>query len=94
MIYVASVNMQVIRGLLKFWPKVSSPKEVMFINEIEDIFEVMEAPEFYKIQVPLFRQLAKCVASPHFQVPLSVTYLPIRLLNERCICGIMNISAV
>lgn len=40
----------------------------MFINEIEDIFEVMEAPEFYKIQVPLFRQLAKCVASPHFQV--------------------------
>jgi serine/threonine-protein phosphatase 2A regulatory subunit B' len=40
----------------------------MFINEIEDIFEVMEAPEFYKIQIPLFHQLAKCVASPHFQV--------------------------
>ena len=40
----------------------------MFINEIEDIFEVMEAPEFYKIQVPLFHQLAKCVSSPHFQV--------------------------
>jgi len=43
----------------------------MFINEIEDIFEVMEAPEFFKIQVPLFHQLAKCVASPHFQVPQS-----------------------
>ena len=40
----------------------------MFINEVEDIFEVMEAAEFYKIQVPLFHQLAKCVASPHFQV--------------------------
>ena len=41
----------------------------MFINEVEDIFEVMEAPEFYKIQIPLFNQLAKCVASAHFQVP-------------------------
>ena len=44
----------------------------MFINEIEDIFEVMEAPEFYKIQVPLFQQLAKCVSSPHFQVSLNL----------------------
>jgi len=47
----------------------------MFINEIEDIFEVMEAPEFYKIQIPLFQQLAKCVSSPHFQVPLRSTWL-------------------
>lgn len=65
---VVSYFLQVIRGLLKYWPKVNSPKEVMFINEVEDIFEVMEAPEFYKIQVPLFHQLAKCVASAHFQV--------------------------
>jgi hypothetical protein len=47
----------------------------MFINEIEDIFEVMEAPEFYKIQIPLFQQLAKCVSSPHFQVSLPSTWL-------------------
>jgi len=44
----------------------------MFINEIEDIFEVMEAPEFFKIQVPLFHQLARCVSSSHFQVPPSL----------------------
>ena len=29
-------------GLLKFWPKVHSPKEVMFLNELEEIFEVIE----------------------------------------------------
>ena len=55
-------------GLLRFWPKVNSTKEVMFLNEVEDIFEVMDPAEFAKVQEPLFSQLAKSVASPHFQV--------------------------
>lgn len=59
---------EVIMGLLRFWPKINSPKEVMFLNEIEDIFEVMEPLEFLKIQIPLFAQLLKCISSPHFQV--------------------------
>lgn len=59
---------EVIMGLLRFWPKVNSPKEVMFLNEIEDIFETMEPSEFVKIRVPLFAQLGKCISSPHFQV--------------------------
>lgn len=40
----------------------------MFLNEVEDIFEVMDPAEFAKVQEPLFQQLAKSVASPHFQV--------------------------
>ncbi|KAI7971707.1 hypothetical protein EIK77_002708 [Talaromyces pinophilus] len=40
----------------------------MFLNEVEDIFEVMDPTEFAKVQGPLFTQLAKSVASPHFQV--------------------------
>ncbi|EDK39902.2 hypothetical protein PGUG_04000 [Meyerozyma guilliermondii ATCC 6260] len=63
-----SLTEDVIMGLLRFWPKINSPKEVMFLNEIEDIFEVMEPSEFLKIQIPLFAQLSKCIASPHFQV--------------------------
>ena len=55
-------------GLLRYWPKVNSTKEVMFLNEVEDIFEVMDPTEFAKVQGPLFTQLAKSVASPHFQV--------------------------
>ena len=55
-------------GLLRYWPKVNSTKEVMFLNEVEDIFEVMDPGEFAKVQEPLFQQLAKSVASPHFQV--------------------------
>lgn len=63
-----SLTEDVIIGLLKFWPKINSPKELMFLNEVEDIFEVMEPSEFIKVQVPLFAQLLKCISSPHFQV--------------------------
>lgn len=61
-------------GLLKFWPKTHSPKEVMFLNELEEILDVIEPSEFVKVQEPLFRQLAKCVSSPHFQVPETRTW--------------------
>lgn len=63
-----SLTEDVIMGLLRYWPKINSPKEVMFLNEVEDIFEVMEPNEFLKIQIPLFAQLLKCISSSHFQV--------------------------
>lgn len=44
----------------------------MFLNEVEDIFEVMDPQEFAKVQESLFNQLAKSVASPHFQVKSDV----------------------
>lgn len=40
----------------------------MFLGEIEEILDVIDPPQFVKIQEPLFRQIAKCVSSPHFQV--------------------------
>lgn len=64
----ATLTEPVIRGLLKFWPKTCSQKEVMFLGEIEEILDVIEPSQFVKIQEPLFRQIARCVSSPHFQV--------------------------
>ncbi|KAK7868246.1 hypothetical protein R5R35_000645 [Gryllus longicercus] len=64
----------VIKSLLKFWPKTHSPKEVMFLNELEEILDVIEPAEFQKVIDPLFRQLAKCVSSPHFQVAERALY--------------------
>lgn len=40
----------------------------MFLGEIEEILDVIEPTQFTKIQEPLFRQIARCVSSPHFQV--------------------------
>ncbi|XP_069118236.1 serine/threonine-protein phosphatase 2A 56 kDa regulatory subunit delta isoform-like isoform X7 [Argopecten irradians] len=69
-----SLTEPVIMGLLKFWPKVHSPKEVMFLNELEEILDVIEPAEFTKVMNPLFKQLAKCVSSPHFQVAERALY--------------------
>uniref|UniRef100_A0A8C1P4E0 Serine/threonine protein phosphatase 2A regulatory subunit n=1 Tax=Cyprinus carpio TaxID=7962 RepID=A0A8C1P4E0_CYPCA len=64
----------VVMALLKYWPKTHSPKEVMFLNELEEILDVIEPSEFVKVTEPLFRQLAKCVSSPHFQVAERALY--------------------
>lgn len=64
----------VILGLLRYWPKTNSQKEVMFLNEIEEVLDVIEPSEFAKIQVPLFQQLQRCVRSQHFQVAERALY--------------------
>ena len=94
----AALTEDVVLGLLRYWPKVNSTKEVMFLNEVEDIFEVMDPAEFAKVQEPLFNQLAKSVASPHFQVCSSVNLHFAMLTNSRspkgrCISGTTNTSA-
>uniref|UniRef100_A0A674ECF2 Serine/threonine protein phosphatase 2A regulatory subunit n=1 Tax=Salmo trutta TaxID=8032 RepID=A0A674ECF2_SALTR len=65
---------QVIRGLLKFWPKTCSQKEVMYLGELEEILDVIEPTQFVKIQEPLFKQISRCVSSPHFQVAERALY--------------------
>uniref|UniRef100_A0A8C5PD48 Serine/threonine protein phosphatase 2A regulatory subunit n=1 Tax=Leptobrachium leishanense TaxID=445787 RepID=A0A8C5PD48_9ANUR len=71
---LALFHAQVIRGLLKFWPKTCSQKEVMFLGEIEEILDVIEPTQFKKIQEPLFKQISKCVSSSHFQVAERALY--------------------
>lgn len=58
----------------------------MFLNEVEDIFEVMDPAEFAKVQEPLFHQLAKSVASPHFQVAERALYF----WNNEYFCNLVS----
>jgi hypothetical protein len=44
----------------------------MFLGEVEEILDVIEPSQFVKIQEPMFRQIARCVSSPHFQVNVVV----------------------
>ncbi|XP_035678771.1 serine/threonine-protein phosphatase 2A 56 kDa regulatory subunit epsilon isoform-like isoform X2 [Branchiostoma floridae] len=70
----ATLTEPVVRGLLKFWPKTCSQKEVMFLGEIEEILDVIEPSQFVRIQEQLFKQMSKCVSSPHFQVAERALY--------------------
>lgn len=65
----------VVDCLLRYWPKVNSAKEVMFINEIEEILDVTDSIEFQKVMVPIFSKLAGCIVSHHFQVAERALYL-------------------
>uniref|UniRef100_A0A8C4Q1R8 Protein phosphatase 2 regulatory subunit B'gamma n=1 Tax=Eptatretus burgeri TaxID=7764 RepID=A0A8C4Q1R8_EPTBU len=86
----SSLTEPVVMGLLKFWPKTHSPKEVMFLNELEEILDVIEPAEFVKVMEPLFRQLAKCVSSPHFQVAERALYY----WNNEYIMSLVSDNAV
>ncbi|XP_059638068.1 serine/threonine protein phosphatase 2A 57 kDa regulatory subunit B' kappa isoform-like [Cornus florida] len=58
----------VIKGLLKYWPVTNSQKELMFLSELEELLEMINMAEFEKVMVPLFRRVACCLNSSHFQV--------------------------
>lgn len=70
-----SLTGDVIRDLIKYWPRIHSPKEVMFLNELEEILDIVEPTEFQKIMKPLFRKISLCVSSPHFQVAERALYM-------------------
>src|SRR4029434_3327396 len=40
----------------------------MFLGEIEEILDVIEPSQFIRVQEPLFKQIAACISSSHFQV--------------------------
>lgn len=65
----------VIRGLLKYWPVTNCQKEVLFIGELEEVLEATQPSEFQRCMVPLFRQIARCLNSPHFQVAERALFL-------------------
>lgn len=65
----------VIRGLLKYWPVINCQKEVLFLGELEEVLEATQAAEFQRCMVPLFRQIARCLNSPHFQVAERALFL-------------------
>jgi len=65
----------VLSGLIKYWPLINSAKEVLFLNELEELLELTQPEEFQVILVPLFRQLAKSIGSPHFQVAERALFL-------------------
>lgn len=64
----------VIWGLFKYWLKICIQKEVMFLGEMEEIFDVIEFFQFVKIQEFFFKQVVCCVFSFYFQVVEWVLY--------------------
>jgi serine/threonine-protein phosphatase 2A regulatory subunit B' len=65
----------IILGLLRFWPVTSTTKEVLFLNELEEILELTQPLEFARLEPQLFKRIIACVTSPHFQVAERALFL-------------------
>lgn len=65
----------IIGGLLKFWPIISCSKELLFLSELEEVLEMTEQPQFEKLIIPVFKRIANCICSPHFQVAERALFL-------------------
>jgi len=65
----------VLRMLLKFWPVTNSSKEVLFLNELEEVLDLTQAAEFNKAIAPLFYRIGRCIESNHFQVAERALFL-------------------
>lgn len=64
----SSLVPRIILGLIRLWPKTNTTKELMFLNEIEEILDVTPAEHFPTFLLPLMQQLARSISSSHFQV--------------------------
>jgi len=64
----------VISGLLKFWPILNSTKELLFLNELEELLELTQPEEFKIVLIPLFKTLSRSIGGPHFQVAERVLF--------------------
>lgn len=78
--------MPVLRGLIRFWPWSCSSKQVLFLNELEDVLELLMDEQLQQVQEKLFHLLAQCLASQHFQVAERTLFLwnNEHLVNKGC----------
>lgn len=64
--------------MVKFWPFANSFKEMLFLNELEEIFDYLTADDVLALVNPLAGKLANCVKTCHFQVGVVCIQLAIR----------------
>lgn len=58
----------VVEKLVEYWPWGNSQKQVHFLNELEEVLELLRPEILRLVTKPLFRCLSRCVSSEHFQV--------------------------
>ncbi|XP_066394734.1 serine/threonine protein phosphatase 2A 57 kDa regulatory subunit B' alpha isoform-like [Miscanthus floridulus] len=65
----------VVTDILRHWPVTNCQKEVLLIEELEEILEVLEPKHFQKLAVPICSRIARCVSSYSSQVAEGALYV-------------------
>jgi serine/threonine-protein phosphatase 2A regulatory subunit B' len=91
----ADTAVPILEGFFKCWPWSCSSKQVLFLNELEEILELLGEEQLTQISNTLFTNLARCLDSDHFQVVERTLFLwnNEHLVNSGCLSR-MNAQAV
>ena len=58
----------IVKGLIRFWPWNNAGKQVMFLNELEELMEMCRGEQLNNVQDMVFDHVGRCMGSGHFQV--------------------------
>ncbi|KAA6382912.1 MAG: putative Serine/threonine-protein phosphatase 2A 56 kDa regulatory subunit delta [Streblomastix strix] len=58
----------IIPSLIKYWPKLNSNKQILFLAELEDMIDSLSLDDLNSLAPVLFKKIAECISSPQFQV--------------------------
>jgi len=83
------LSYDIITSMLRCWPVSTASKQVLFLNELEDLLELTQPSEFRLMQDVLFRRLAFCIRFPHSQVAERAlcfwkNHYIVGLINQNC----------
>jgi len=83
------LSYDIITAMLRCWPVSAASKQVLFLNELEDLLELTQPSEFRLMQDVLFRRLAFCIRFPHSQVAERAlcfwkNHYIVGLINQNC----------
>jgi serine/threonine-protein phosphatase 2A regulatory subunit B' len=63
-----SLAINLIEGILKYWPFGNFTKEILFLQELDSIFEICEIDLLEPLIPKLFKRIVKCISGIHIQV--------------------------
>merc|ERR1712072_927673 len=77
----------ILNGLIRYWPWSSSAKQVLVMNELEEILELLGHEPLLVVRDTLFELIRKCLSSEHFQVTERPLFLwnNDQLINHGCL---------
>lgn len=64
----------ILKGMIRYWAWNNSSKQVLFLNELEEMMELCRGDQINAIQDDLYKLLAACLGSEHFQVAERALY--------------------
>lgn len=70
----------VFRGILRYWPVTNCQKEILLLEELEELVENIDPDQYRKLALPLCTQITRCSNSWNSQVSSMILILKLKLL--------------